>query len=250
MTIVLGAVAALLLLLVVAAIVASRRDDGVLEGTLPEDLDRGIRLSQASPPAQPLMNASTAPVAPASIDRKRTRHAYQAVESIVEERALQSSGTRSVADFSPGNLGVGTTLSYRGVDSRIFGVLSFGNTHAVWHDYLAEHAAGQWWRFGVDTDRGMQLSAYEPQNLAIEPGPETIVHDGQSYQLVESGQANYRSAGQTGQRPDGHYEYFDYAQGQVLISFERFDYGPWQTAIGHAVDPSAVTVCNALPPEV
>jgi len=88
----------------------------------------------------------------------------------------------------------------------------------------------------------------------VEPGPDTIVYDGQTYRVTESGQANYRTAGyihlisQTDQTETGRYAYFDYENdARVILSFERFDAGPWITSIGHHVNPKAVTVNNTPP---
>ena len=238
MTLVLGFIAALLLAAIVAAIVVSGRDDGVVDFTLPQDLNGATRLAQSSPPAQPLM-AGSYQAPQATIDRM-----------VATEAQVFRQRESSVADFYPGNLGVGTTLTYRGVDSEIFGVLSFGTGNSLWQDYLAEHAEGQWWRFGVEPDRGMKLAAYEPRQLGVEPGPEVIRYEGHDYRLVESGAADYRSAGTTGQAATGTYAFFDYENAGVLLSFERFDGGPWSTSIGHKVNPQAVKVCNALPDSV
>ena len=69
--------------------------------------------------------------------------------------------------------------------------------------------------------------------------------------MTESGHASYRSAGQvrrvgqTGQFETGRYSYFDYENdARVILSYERFDAGPWITSIGHHVDPQAVRVSN------
>ncbi len=235
MTLVLGAIAGLLLVAIIATIVMAGRDDHVVDFTLPADLNAAGRLAQSSPQAQPLM-AGTTTVGISETDQ------------ILAETYSTTQRESTLADFYPGNLGVGTTLTYRGVDSTIFGVLSFGSGDGFWQDYLAEHAEGQWWRFGVEPDRGMKLAAYEPRDLGVEPGPDVITYDGHEYRIVESGSAEYRSAGQTGRQPTGTYSFYDYEHAGVLLGFERFDGLAWVSSIGHKVNPQAVTVCNALPP--
>ena len=125
-------------------------------------------------------------------------------------------------------------LSWRGVDSVIFGVVSFDFDGTLWQDYLAEHAEGQWWRFGVEPDRDMKLAAFEPRELGVEPGPDIITYlDEQhrvtesgldeQFRVTESGHANYRTAGQvnqitpTSQFETGRYAYFDYENNAGVI---------------------------------
>lgn len=239
MTLFLGLVAATLLLGILVMLAVANRDDEVLQYTLPEDLQAAQRAATVRAPLATAQGIAPAPVMDPTIN------------DVIAQKVAEHTVAGSLADFYPGNLGVGTTLQYRGIDSRIFGVISFDHEGILWQDYLAEHAQGQWWRFGVEPDRGMKLAAFEPRQLGVEPGPETIEYLGELYRVTESGQANYRTAGhtamitQTGQFETGRYAYFDYENdARVILSFERFDAGPWITSIGHHVDPRAVGVSN------
>jgi hypothetical protein len=91
----------------------------------------------------------------------------------------------------------------------VFGIVSFGFNGIVWQDYLAEHATGQWWRFGVKPDRGMKLAAFDPRLLDADPRPVVINYQGETYRVTDSGQANYRAAGQAqriGQFDSGQFD--------------------------------------------
>ena len=240
MTVFLGLVAATLLIGILATFMVANREDEVLGFTLPDDLQSAQRAASFTASRGPVGGIAPQPVVEPTI------------KDVIAQREVEHNATStSLADFYPGNLGVGTTLHYRGVESLIFGVISFDYDGILWQDYLAEHAQGQWWRFGVEPDRGMKLAAFEPRQLGVEPGPDTIVYQGETYRVTESGQANYRTAGQvqmitqTGHFETGRYAYFDYENGaRVILSFERFDAGPWITSIGHHVDPKTVGVSN------
>lgn len=242
MTVFLGLVAATLLIGIIAAALVANRDDEVLSFTLPEDLQSAQRAASLSATRGPIGGIAPKPVVTPSID------------DVITEREVRAAASSSLADFYPGNLGVGTTLRYRGVDSQIFGVISFADDDTPWQDYLAEHAEGQWWRFGVEPDRGMKLSAFEPRQIGVEPGPDVVTYLDEHYRVTQAGHADYRTAGPThrtgltNQSTTGRYAYFDYENDSgVILSFERFDAGPWITSIGHHVDPNAVTVTNTLP---
>ena len=239
MTLLLGLIACALLIAVIAASIQTTRDDEVVGFTRPGDLAAATRA--ASTPSPLLVNTTSTDIAPSAV-------AEVSIERVLADKQAEASLTFSLGSFLPGNLGVGTSLTYSGVESVIFGVISFESGGILWQDYLAEHTSGQWWRFGVEPDQGMKLAAFEPQSLGVEPGPDAIEYDGDTFRVTELGQANYRSAGRTDQFETGRYRYFDYENdAKAILSFERFDDGPWLSSIGHHVDPFAVTVCNALP---
>ena len=241
MTVFLGLLAATLLLGIITTLLIANRKDEVVGFTLPQELQAAQQAASLTASIGPLGDIAPQPVVQTTL------------EDLIVEKEAKATETVSLANFYPGNLGVGTTLSYQGTDSVIFGVISFEYDGVLWQDYLAEHAAGQWWRFGVEPDRGMKLAAFEPRQLDVEPGPDVIMFEGTSYRVTESGQANYRTAGKmqrigdSGQFGSGCYAYFDYENNaRVILSFERFDTGDWISSVGHHIDPKAVRVSNAL----
>ena len=232
MTVFLGLVAASLVVGITATFLVANRDDEVVGFTLPHDLQTAQRAASIAPPTGPLAGIAPQP------------KIQQTFDDVIAELEAETAHTMSLANFYPGNLGVGTTLTYRDVDSVIFGVISFDFDGVVWQDYLAEHTEGQWWRFGVEPDQGMKLAAFETRCLGVDPGPDVITYEGDTYRVTDSGHANYRSAGharrtgQTAQFDTGRYAYLDYEDdARVILSYERFDAGPWITSIGHHVDP-------------
>ena len=99
----------------------------------------------------------------------------------------------------------------------------------------------------------MKLAAFETQRLGVDPRPDAITYEGDTYRVTDSGHAYYRTAGQTrrtgqtAQFDTGRHAYFDFENdARAILSYERFDAGPWITSIGHHVDPQAVRVSNFL----
>ena len=183
MTVFLGLVAASLVVGITATFLVANRDDEVVGFTLPHDLQTAQRAASIAPPTGPLAGIAPQP------------KIQQTFDDVIAELEAETAHTMSLANFYPGNLGVGTTLTYRDVDSVIFGVISFDFDGVVWQDYLAEHTEGQWWRFGVEPDQGMKLAAFETRCLGVDPGPDVITYEGDTYRVTDSGHANYRSAG-------------------------------------------------------
>lgn len=219
MTALLGIIAALLVFGLLALVLKSSAGQGdVLAFTSPEDLAVAQTAALVGTPAT-LRTASYG------------------------SGAAQS----ATSDFYPGNLGVGTRLTYRGETSEIVGVISFAFDGQVWQDYLATISGDRWWRLGVEPDRGMRLVAFLPTTSHVEPGPPHITYEGQSFTVSESGPATYRSVGQTGRFETGTYWFFDYRNdaGQVL-NFERFDSGPWVVSLGRPTRASEVRIDNSV----
>jgi len=242
-------IAAVLLIAIVATILKQNHDDEVLGFHRPGDLQAAQFAAQIGQLSGPLISESPPPLARPA-DAIRSAPARPTTVSSVPLDELLAGSTvvaqTSPDAFYPGNLGLGTLLTYRGVTSEVVGVISFDFKGKLWQDYLASHEEGQWWRLGVEPDQGMKLEAFEPRHIAIEPGPNTIEFEGSTYSVTDSGPARYRAIGETNQFEEGKYWYFDYEDSAgVILSFERFDTGPWVTSIGHHVDPHSVLVGNA-----
>lgn len=227
MTLILGITAALLLMVLIGLVAKSSSSQGdVLAFTSPEDLEAASAHAAMAvmAPSRPTGAGSTANTATAW--------------------AAPSAGS-TTSDFYPGNLGIGTSLTYRGEASEIVGVISFEFDGEVWRDYLAALPGGRWWRLGVEPDSNMQLVAFTPTTSQVEPGPGQITYEGEVFTMSESGPANYRTVGQTGRFESGRYFFFDYRnEAGLVLNFERFDSSPWVVSLGNPVHPSQVEICN------
>lgn len=187
-------------------------------------------------------------IAPQSVTQPTLEAEIERRANIAHAQMAQSGGRPLLNNFLPGNLGLGTTLTYKGQTSEIIGVLSFNFDGTIWQDYFAASATGDFWRFAVEPDRGFRLAAFKPHPISIEPGAPAIAFEGTPYHRTETGIAHFKAIGQTGTFGEGKYHYYDYEDGKgSIIGFERFDGAEWKISIGTRVDPAAVTVNNDLP---
>lgn len=240
-----------LIVAIVAIIATQNRNDEVLGFTKPEDLSIAQQVASDGAHTGPLSVEKQSRSINIAPTQRSTQFAGPSAVSHIPLADLLAGKTGTVptvntpATFYPGNLGLDTRLTYRGVTSTIVGVISFDLAGVTWQDYVVERVAGQWWRFGVEPTKGMKLDAFEPCQIALEPGPPTLHFDGSTFVLQASGKANYKAIGRTMQFPSGKYWYFDYENDAgAILSFEQFDGGLWTTSLGHHVDPHAVTVDN------
>lgn len=226
MTLILGITATILVVGLLALVAKNSAGQGdVLAFTSPQDLHDASTVASA-PPSSPLMGS---PVAASSLSASRPLHTPGATNN----------------DFYPGNLGVGTSITLRGETSEIVGVISFEHGGEIWQDYLMAMPNDRWWRLGVEPDRNMRLLVFAPTTSHAQPGAEQITHDGRVFTMTESGQANYRTVGQTGRFDKGSYWFFDYRNdANQVLNFERFDSSPWVVSIGRQVPAAELQISN------
>jgi hypothetical protein len=72
----------------------------------------------------------------------------------------------------------------------------------------------------------------------------TLPHDLQTAQRAASIAAPVGPLVGIAPQPNVQQTFDDVIAKRVLLSYERFDAGPWITSIGHHVDPQAVRVSN------
>lgn len=91
----------------------------------------------------------------------------------------------------------------------------------------------------VDLSTGDAVPAHDPEVKAIDAY-------GARYERADRGFFPYESTGDTGLPPNGVMDYADFRSARGgLLSFARFDGGPWRARLGYSVPSGAIEVLRA-----
>ncbi|GGL05463.1 DUF4178 domain-containing protein [Nocardia jinanensis] len=132
----------------------------------------------------------------------------------------------------------------------------FGETYTVRGSLRLKEGGYQWSEHLLDTAKGTRkwLSVEEDPDLELvlwtetpgvpAAGGDAIEYDGKTFQLDESGRAQYVSEATTGLTPSGTVAYHDYtAADDTRLSFEDFgESGKKEAAIGQVLYRSAIMI--------
>jgi hypothetical protein len=143
-------------------------------------------------------------------------------------------------------LTVGDVVNHEGSDFIVDGTLRFEQGGFVWQEHLLVDGARRVW-LSVEDDEGLELCEWTRARLpGLEPGPNSLEHDGVRYELEERGSAAYTSEGRTGAPPSGRAEFADYVAGDRRLSFERYGTGgDWEVSVGRVVPEGALDIFPA-----
>lgn len=108
------------------------------------------------------------------------------------------------------NIQIGDIISYELEDFEVVGKLSYDDHGFKWYAYQLQGDQKSIW-LAVEMDDELELGIYEKVNIKLkEPLPESIDHDGITYELVEQGTAFVSGEGR-GNNVDGKkVKYMDY----------------------------------------
>jgi hypothetical protein len=153
-----------------------------------------------------------------------------------------SGGDKQFFELKPGDL-----LKYDQNDFFVRGTIRLEDGGYVWTEHLVDNASGLKRWLSVEDDDGLELGMWEKLPMADiesgQPGDRSVVSRGVAYKLVETGKATFTAKGTTSTAEAGSAEYMDYeAANGAMLGFERYDGGPWESALGTKVLPSEVTV--------
>ena len=152
-------------------------------------------------------------------------------EAAVPRDPLRTESVRS----DPRRLTVGDVIRFEGRDFIVRGTIRFDQDGFQWQEHFLDDVEVKRW-LSVEEDEGLEIGFWTAlKGAGLEPGPKTLEHDGKTYELDEKGSARFTAVGTTGTGPSGRVEYFDYAAGEALLSFERYGEGDWEVASGRAV---------------
>lgn len=152
-----------------------------------------------------------------------------------EQRAL----TGDVRKLRPGDV-----INHDGNDFLIERTMVFDEDGFKWHEHLLDDpVSGRAMWLSVEDDDGLELAMYEKvSGAALEPGPDSLDHDGVSYRLNERGRARYTTETSQGPAESGDMEYADYVAGDRRLAFERYGTGGWEVSRGEVVSEHALDV--------
>lgn len=142
----------------------------------------------------------------------------------------------------PRSLKVGDVVSYAGADFVIRGTLRFDQDGFQWQEHLLDDANKRRW-LSVEDDEELEVVLWESLTAPeLQPGAPTLEHAGVRYSLSEHATARFTAEGTTGTAPSGPFEYYDYAQGEQALSFERYGSGGWEVGVGTEIDGDALDI--------
>ena len=143
-------------------------------------------------------------------------------------------------------LTVGDVVNHEGADFIVDGTLRFEQGGFVWQEHLLVDGGRRMW-LSVEDDEGLELCEWTRARFpGLEPGPNSLEHEGVRYELEERGSAAYTSEGRTGAPPSGRAEFADYVAGDRRLSFERYgSSGDWEVSVGRVVPDGALDIFPA-----
>ncbi len=140
----------------------------------------------------------------------------------------------------------GDMIEYGGQLYFVRGSLRLTEGGYTWSEHFLDDARGHRCWVSVEEDPDLEVALWRPTDAVTEPGGKTMRVDGVTYTRDEDGRANYRSEGTTTVAEHGGVEYVDYTgpDGRML-SFERFDGGPWEAGLGETLAQESLRVYPA-----
>lgn len=144
----------------------------------------------------------------------------------------------------PRTLQAGDMVEYLGERLFVRGSLRLREGGYQWSEHFIDDMDGARRWLSVEEDPDLEVVLWnELKGTDLLPNARTLTHDGVEYRRDEHGTANFTSEGTTGLGSTGQVEYVDFeAKGGRYLSFERFDGGSWDVALGERVPSGTLTV--------
>ena len=122
-------------------------------------------------------------------------------------------------------------------------ILSMGGSTWKEHFFQSDTTTSRRW-LTVEEDPDLQMSVWHDRpDWELTPHAKTLTVEDTTYEMVEKGSGSYTSEGTTGLKSQGGFDYVDYESPQGhMLSFERFDHGPWEVSTGETVTPGSFTI--------
>ncbi|WP_203432702.1 DUF4178 domain-containing protein [Jiangella asiatica] len=154
--------------------------------------------------------------------------------------------------FDPGESTFGDPRTLRAGDmvellgERMFvrGSLRLREGGYQWSEHFLDDIGGTRTWLSVEEDPDLEVVRWTAlKNSDLRPSAAQLNHDGHDYRRDEHGTAQFVSEGTTGLGSTGRVEYVDFeGSGGRYLSFERFEGGEWEVAVGERVPPGTLTV--------
>lgn len=135
-------------------------------------------------------------------------------------------------------------IEYLGERLFVRGSLRLREGGYQWSEHFVDDVAGDKRWLSVEEDPDLELVLWtELKGTDLTPSNRTLTYDGVEYHREEHGTAQFASEGTTGLNASGTMEYADFtaSKGRQL-SFERFEGGAWEVALGERVPTGTLTI--------
>jgi len=149
----------------------------------------------------------------------------------------------------PRKLKAGDIFDTHGETLTVRGSLRLTEGGYQWSEHLIDTGTGVKRWLSVEEDPDLELVLWTEVRGAPTPGPNQVTYDGKTYQLEETGRADYTSEATTGLTPTGVVQYHDYsAPDDSRLSFEDFGAtGKYEAAIGLVIQHHEITIYPQSP---
>lgn len=144
----------------------------------------------------------------------------------------------------PRTLQAGDMVEYLGERLFVRGSLRLREGGYQWSEHFVDDMDGARRWLSVEEDPDLEVVLWnELKGTDLAPNARTLTHEGVEYRRDEHGTAGFTSEGTTGLGTTGQVEYVDFeAKGGRYLSFERFEGGSWEVALGERVPTGTLTV--------
>lgn len=144
----------------------------------------------------------------------------------------------------PRTLRAGDMVEYLGEQLFVRGSLRLREGGYHWSEHFLDDMEGARRWLSVEEDPDLEVVLWnELKGTDLAPNARTLTYEGVEYRRDEHGTAGFTSEGTTGLGATGQVEYVDFeAKGGRYLSFERFDGGSWEVALGERIPTGTLTV--------
>lgn len=144
----------------------------------------------------------------------------------------------------PRELRAGDMVEYLGERLFVRGSLRLREGGYQWSEHFIDDMDGARRWISVEEDPDLEVVLWnELKGTDLKPSERVVTHEGVEYRRDEHGTAEFTSEGTTGLGQTGQVEYVDFeAKGGRYLSFERFEGGSWEVALGERVPNGTLTV--------
>ncbi|MBM7556696.1 DUF4178 domain-containing protein [Halanaerobacter jeridensis] len=145
------------------------------------------------------------------------------------------------------NLEIGDIVEYDLNEYKILGTIKYQEGCYEWSDYHLADKQQSFWLY-VEDDDSLELGLFEklPSDHQLYSSfsqgyPAAVEYEGETFNLVEKGQANIRTKGKVGAKTGQKMNYADYQAGEAMISVERWG-SALEISIGCSIEENLLEI--------
>jgi hypothetical protein len=163
-----------------------------------------------------------------------------------DDRPALATAPQPPAPSGVRTLKLGDVVNLEAADFIVEGTLRLEQDGFRWEEHrLVDGERSRW--LSVEDDEGLEVVVWNRSPAAdLDPGRDTIAHEGVDYALLERGHASFTAEGSTATAPSGRMEYVEYAAGDRRLAFERYgDEAGWELGVGVVISEHALDIYPA-----